>query len=339
MAPRSAIAAGARACYGPAMNETFLRLTPDWVLRAVEAGGYEPTGHVLALHCLENRVYDLKLEDRSHVVAKFYRPGRWTEAQLLEEHRFLADLAEAEVPVAAPLAFPDGRTIHEVEGIFYAVWPRVGGRSPEELDDVEIAILGRLLARLHNVGAARAAPHRRALDATTLGLEPLAFLEAGGFLPPHLAGRYRRVVERLAALYTARARGVPVHRIHADCHHGNLLRGRDGWFFLDFDDLATGPAVQDVWMLVPGRDAEGARQREVFIEAYRQFRPFQASWMALVEPLRALRFVHYAGWVGRRWKDPAFPRSFPHFNTEQYWMKEILDLEEQLERCEGGEGR
>ena len=317
-------------------TDLFFALTPDWVIRAAEAGGFDPTGHNLALHCLENRVYDLMLEDESHVVVKFYRPGRWSKEAILEEHAFLYDLVEAEIPVCAPLRFEDGASLHEVEGIYYAVWPRTGGRSPDELTDEQVEILGRLVARIHNVGATKRSHHRGRLDGGTYALDPLETIESLGFLPPQWAARYRRAVERVAELYDALADGVPHHRIHADCHHGNLLYGREGWFFLDFDDFLEGPAVQDVWLLVPGRDAEGERQREVFIQAYRQFRDFESKWLGLVEPLRALRYVRYAGWIARRWKDPAFPRSFPHFNSEQYWEKETIDLEEQLRRCEAG---
>jgi Ser/Thr protein kinase RdoA (MazF antagonist) len=166
--------------------------------------------------------------------------------------------------------------------------------------------------------------------------EPLAYLEAQDFLPPSCARRYRAAAQAVAREYAQRSREVPVHRIHGDCHRGNLLRGREGWFFLDFDDFVVGPAVHDVWMLVPGRDAEGAHQREILIEAYRQFRDFDDRWLALVEPLRALRFVSYAAWIARRWDDPAFPSAFPHFGTHEYWERETLDLEEQLERIVRG---
>jgi Ser/Thr protein kinase RdoA (MazF antagonist) len=314
------------------MTELFLRLTPDWVLRAVEAGGFEPTGHISALHCLENRVYDLKLEDESHVVVKFYRPGRWTREQILEEHQFLNDLRDGEIPVCAPLAFEDGKTVHEVEGIYYAVWPRTGGRSPSELTDEQVEILGRLLARIHNTGAAKKPKHRLALTDKTYALEPLEFLISKGFLPPQFERRFRDAVEKIAEIHRERSKGVPVHRIHGDCHHGNLLFGREGWFFLDFDDYVTGPAVQDVWLLVPARDEEGVRQRRLMIEAYRTFRPFENRWISLVETLRALRFIHYAAWIARRWKDPAFPAHFPNFNTEDYWQRETVDLEDQLRK-------
>ena len=312
------------------MSESFFRLTPEWVLRAVEAGGFRPTGHTTALTCLENRVHDVHLEDGSHVVVKFYRPGRWSRAAILEEHAFLGALREAEIPVCAPLAFRDGTTLHEVEGILYAIWPRTGGRSPAELADDEVAILGRLLARIHSVGAALQIKARPALSAESFVREPLAFLEERGFLPASCARRYRAAAQGVAALYEAWSEGVPLHAIHGDCHFGNLLHGREGWFFLDFDDFVVGPAVQDVWMLLPGRDREGARQRALLIDAYEQFRSFDRRWLRLVEPLRALRFVRYAAWIARRWTDPAFPSAFPHFGTNEYWENETRDLEEQL---------
>jgi Ser/Thr protein kinase RdoA (MazF antagonist) len=318
------------------VTDFFLELTPDRVLMAIEDAGFAPTGHCTPLTCLENRVYDLRLEDDRHIVSKFYRPGRWTREAILDEHRFLADLREAEIQVCAPLRFPDGETLREVEGIQFAIWPRTGGRSPDELADDQIQILGRLLARIHNVGAARDAPHRTRLDARTSALAPLEFVEDREFLPAECAKRYRSCVEQVAEIYTERSRGVPVHRIHGDCHMGNILRGDEGWFFLDFDDLIVGPAVHDVWMLLPGRDSEGVRQRALLIEAYRQFRNFDSSWLRLVEPLRAFRFVFYAAWIARRWEDSAFPAAFPHFGTADYWENETRDLEEHVERISSG---
>jgi Ser/Thr protein kinase RdoA (MazF antagonist) len=319
------------------MSDFFFELTPDRVLRAVEAGGFDPTGHCTPLTCLENRVYDLRLGDESHIVVKFYRPGRWSRGAIEEEHGFLRELREAEIPVCAPLPFPDGETLHQVEGIFYAVWPRTGGRSPDELRDDEVQILGRLLARIHNVGAAAPAEHRLQISARESALAPLEQLETGGFLPAEWVPRYRAAVEKVAALYDEWSADVPVHRIHGDCHAGNLLHGDEGWFFLDFDDFATGPAVQDVWMLLPGRDSEGARQRALLIQAYRQFREFDERWLRLVEPLRAFRFVFYAAWIARRWGDPAFPSAFPHFGSAEYWERETLDLEEQVRRLLSGD--
>jgi Ser/Thr protein kinase RdoA (MazF antagonist) len=314
-------------------SDLFFKLTPDWVLKAVEAGGFEPTGHILALHCMENRVYDLMLEDRSHIVVKFYRPARWSREAVQEEHDFLFDLKDHEIPVCAPLAFEDGESLHEVEGILYAVWPRTGGRSPDELNEEQIRRLGRLVARIHNIGALKKPKHRRRLDVKTYAEEPLALLEDKGFIPDRWVDRYRAAVKHIADAFTSKMKGVPVHRIHGDCHMGNLLEGRDGFFFLDFDDFLTGPAAQDVWLLVGGRDEEGEKQREMFVEAYNQFREFDPRWLSLVEPLRGLRYIHYAGWIAKRWHDPAFPSAFPDFDSEQHWVKETIDLEEQAQRC------
>ncbi len=318
------------------VTDFFFRLTPDWVLRAVEAGGYRPTGHCSALGSLENRVYDLRLEDGSHIVAKFYRPGRWSARAILEEHRFLFALRDAEIPACAPVPFSDGKTLHAVEKIFYAIWPRTGGRAPEELSDGEVEVLGRLLARIHNLGVALAPRHRRTLSAESFGLEPLQFLEQKKFLTLSCARRYRSAVETIVKIYRDRIHGIELHAIHGDCHRGNLLHGVQGWFFLDFDDFVIGPAVQDVWMLLPGRDAEATHQRRVLIEAYRPFRDFDERSLALIEPLRALRFIHYAAWIARRWEDPAFPNAFPHFGTEEYWECETRDLEDQIEIIERG---
>lgn len=315
------------------MNELFLDLTPDEVLRAVEALGLEPTGHIMPLHCFENRVYDLKLEDGAHVVAKFYRPGRWTQEGIQAEHDFLLELQQEEIPVCAPLVV-DGATTFQVDDIFYAVWPRTGGRAPEELDDDQLQVLGRLLARIHNVGAAGSAIHRPRLEVERYVYEPLEVLSSGRFVPPHWLDRYETAAARLADTYEELRVDVPVHRIHGDCHLGNLLHGREGWFFLDFDDMLEGPAVQDVWMLIPDPSEEGARQRSVLLEGYRQFRDFDRGWLRLVEPLRGLRYVYYASWLARRWNDPAFPPSFPHFNTEAYWERETLDLEQQAQLAE-----
>jgi len=321
---------------GSEHDESFFRLSPARVLDAVEAAGLRPTGHCLALNALENRVYDLRLEDDSHAVAKFYRPGRWSREAILDEHRMLFALREAEIPVCAPMRFADGATLHQVAGIHYAVWPRTGGRSPDELADDEVRVLGRLLARIHSVGEARQLAHRRVLGSRSVVHDALDVLEAGDFLPPQCAARYRGAALEIAARFDEQSAGVPLHPIHGDCHLGNLLRGDEGWFFLDFDDMVIGPAVQDVWMLLPGRDTYAERQRRLLVEAYREFRDFDERWLGLVELLRAFRFVFYAGWIAKRWQDPSFPDAFPHFGSDAYWENETRDLEAQLERIATG---
>jgi len=313
------------------MNNFFFQLTPDIVLKAIEESGFAPTGHCMVLNSYENRVYDLKLDNDSHIISKFYRPGRWSREQIIEEHNFLFELQEDEIPVCAPLHFPDGDTVQETEGLYYAIWPRTGGRATDELSDMELETLGRLLARIHNMGAIKKSDHRIELTGKNYGLTPLAFLEENNFLPEHCKSRYSNAVNEIVEIYNELSREVPFHRIHGDFHMGNLLNGNDGWFFLDFDDFLTGPAVQDVWMLVPARDQEGLRQREVFLNAYRQFRDFDSSWLKLIEPLRALRYIRYAAWIAKRWEDPAFPPAFPHFGTVRYWEDETSDLEDQLD--------
>ncbi len=320
-------------------TEDFFSLTPDRVLDAVEALGVRCTGLCYPLNSLENRVYEIEREDRSRVVAKFYRPGRWSLDAVLDEHEFLRDLAAAEIPVAAALALPDGSTVRRVEGttILCALFPRVGGRVPDECSDDQLRRLGGLLARIHTVGASREAAHRASLTVDHFGRESLSTLLAAPTLPPNHAPRLKAVCESLFACIDPWFEGLATHRIHGDCHPGNLLWGAAGPFFLDFDDMVTGPAVQDLWMLVPARDDDGARQRDVVLEGYEVFRSFDRSTLRLIEPLRALRYLRYAAWITRRWADPAFPRAFPHYGSERYWSELIDDLAEQLARI-GGDG-
>jgi Ser/Thr protein kinase RdoA (MazF antagonist) len=312
------------------MNDYFYHITPEKVLNAIEEGGFTPSGHIFTLNSYENRVYDIRLDSCSHIVAKFYRPNRWTRKQILEEHALLTELYAQEIPVCSPLPFPDGQTLHEIEGTYFAVWPRTGGHTAHELQDVDLQILGRLLARIHNVMAAKTWSSRPPLSGDEYGYQALSYIEKNGTISSHLLKRYTLLVDELVSLYKHSVEGVPQHAIHADCHPGNFLQGSDGWFMLDFDDFCQGPAVQDMWMLIQESGREGLRRREILVEAYETFRPFDRSWFSLIEPLRALRFIRYAGWIARRWDDPVFPKSFPHFGTDDYWENEIRDLELQL---------
>jgi Ser/Thr protein kinase RdoA (MazF antagonist) len=318
----------------------FFDLQPERVLEAVERAGLESTGRCMALGSFENRVYEVELETRARVVAKFYRPGRWSREQILEEHRFLLDLKDAEIPAVAPLEFPPGSsadpTLRKLEpaGIWYSLFPKVGGRAPDELSDEQLVRIGRLLARVHNVGATRDAPARVRLDVATYGRANLAALSDGGFLPAEVASPYRRAALALFELLEPRLAAARAQRIHGDCHLGNLLWSTQGPFFLDFDDMVRGPAVQDVWLLIAGRDEEALRQREVLLSGYTEMREFDRRELALVEGLRALRFIHFSAWIARRWQDPAFPLAFPQFGSPNYWGKELKDLEEQLSLLE-----
>lgn len=321
-----------------AKADLFLSLTPHKVIEAVEAAGVLCNRVCYPLNSFENRVYELECEDRSRVIAKFYRPGRWTREQILEEHRFLADLEEAEIPVAPTRPFPDGATLHQIDHIPYCLFQRMGGRAPDELDDALIERLGRLTARVHNVGASRPAPHRMVLSGDTMGRERLSWMEENDVVPARLDRRYFTAANAVADLADERLRGVDVHRIHGDLHFGNLLL-RDGAFHvLDFDDMMVGPAVQDVWLLLAGRDADARRQREIFLEAYETIRRFDRASLRLIEPLRGLRMMSYAAWIARRWHDPIFPRTFVQFGTEAYWDEQTSDLEELLSviRVEAG---
>lgn len=316
--------------------EHFYSLTPEAVLDAVEAGlgnGVRATGRCLSLHSMENRVYDIELEDERHVVAKFYRPGRWSREALLDEHRFLAELCDAEVPAVPPLPLAGGTTVASTkDGILFTVFAKVRGRSLLELSDAELVQFGRLLARIHNVGAAKVAPHRLRLCANSHGTQALAELIDRDAIDIQLKSRYERAARAIIDEVAPHlAPGKPLgHRLHGDCHRGNLLWQNSTPFFIDFDDMLTGPAVQDIWMVTPGRDEEAARQREVLLSGYEQLRRFDRKELRLIEPLRALRMIHFSAWIARRWEDPTFPRTFPDFTTYRYWADETAALEEQL---------
>jgi Ser/Thr protein kinase RdoA (MazF antagonist) len=316
-------------------TDLFLSLTPERVLAAVEAGGLRCNPVSYPLNSFENRVYEVELEDRTRVVAKFYRPGRWTEEQILEEHQFLADLAADEVPVCTMREFPGGGTLRRIDNIWYALSDRRGGRAPDELDDAAVRRLGMLVARIHNAGARRPAPHRLQLGPDPYIRDNVDWLAEHDTLPRHLRDRYFDTALTIADILEKQLAGVPVHRIHGDLHLGNLLF-RDGLLnVLDFDDMAVGPAVQDLWLALPGRDRWALRQREVFLEGYEQLREFDRSTLRLIETLRGLRLIHYAAWIARRWHDPAFPAAWPQFGTVEYWERETVDLAEQLEVIRG----
>jgi Ser/Thr protein kinase RdoA (MazF antagonist) len=319
---------------GHELATAYNQLTPDAVFDVVETGGRRCTGRFIILNSYENRVYSLELDDGVHVVGKFYRPGRWPVEAIEDEHDYLFELADVEIPVATPMTLEDGYTVGEVRGIYYALFPRIGGRSPQELTDEQVRILGRFVARMHNVGAAEDAPSRPSLTPDWYGRRNLEWLTENDAMDAGTLAVYTATVEALITRIEPLFNAVPMHRIHGDCHLGNLLWTPSGPTFLDFDDMLVGPAVQDVWMLLPSFDDHGARQRDIFLTAYREFRDFDPLWLRLVEPLRALRFIHYSTWIARRWHDPAFPRTFQYFGTLQYWQSEIQDLREQIARLD-----
>jgi Ser/Thr protein kinase RdoA (MazF antagonist) len=322
----------------PDSTDLFLALTPERVLAAVEAGGLRTRPLAYPLNSFENRVYEVELEDRSRVIAKFYRPGRWSAAQIEEEHGFLAELEAEELPVVPAREFPGGGTLRETEGIVYALFDRRGGRAPDELDEAALRRLGRLIARLHGVGARHAAPHRIELGSAVYARADLDWLTRHESIPARLRGRYTRAAETICDAYDAGVSGAACQRLHGDLHLGNLLLRDDKLLIVDFDDMMTGPPVQDVWLAVPGRDRAALADREALLSGYEEMRDFDRSTLRLVEPLRGLRLIHYAGWLARRWHDPIFPRSFPHFGSEEYWREQTEDLEQQVIAIERGWG-
>jgi Ser/Thr protein kinase RdoA (MazF antagonist) len=313
----------------------YANLTPDRVLDALESVGLRGDGRLLALNSYENRVYQVYLEDTPPVVAKFYRPARWSDAAILEEHEFTCELAEREIPVVAPLVLMD-RTVHEFEGFRFAVYPRRGGRVPELDDPRTLEWIGRFVGRIHAVGAIRSFAHRPALDVASFGEEPRDYL-LDGWIPPELKEAYSSVadmaLDRVRRCYE-RAGAVGALRLHGDCHAGNVLWTDEGPHFVDFDDCRTGPAVQDLWMMLSGERSDMARQLGDVLAGYEDFRELDPRELHLVEALRTLRLIHYAAWLARRWRDPAFPAAFPWFNTQRYWQDRILELREQIAAME-----
>jgi Ser/Thr protein kinase RdoA (MazF antagonist) len=309
----------------------YARLTPDILLAAVDALGYRTSGQLLALNSYENRVYQVGLEDAEPLIVKFYRPHRWTDAAILEEHSFTQELAEHEIPVVAPLQSAQ-TTLHHHEGFRYAVYPRQGGHWPELGSREERLWMGRFIGRIHAVGAARPFQHRPALDIESFGHRPSRFLLEGGFLPEHIETAYRTLVSDLLVQVadcfdsTGHIAGI---RLHGDCHPGNILWNDDGPHFVDLDDCRSGPAIQDLWMLMSGDRSEMQLQLGEIIEGYLQFYDLDYRELQLIEALRTLRMIHYAGWLAQRWGDPAFPLAFPWFNTPRYWEDHILALREQ----------
>lgn len=321
-----------------AATRFFHGLTPERILEAVEAEGLRCTGRCLALNSLENRVYDVELEldeapptpsGRFRVV-KFYRPGRWTRAQIQEEHDFLLDLVAREIPVVAPERFPDGRTLGEIAdlGIYYTVFPRAQGRLRDEISEEDAAQLGRLIARVHAAGEARARSTRLRLDVATYGRDNLRFLLEAGVVPAAYRDRYRSLVERVCDRAEPWFERTPVQVIHGDCHLGNVLWGRDGAMLVDFDDMLVGPCVQDIWLLAAGRDAWARARRLAIVEGYEELRDFDRLSLRLVETLRVLRLVHFCAWIARRWEDAAFPRTFPDFGSDRFWVGQVEAIQE-----------
>jgi Ser/Thr protein kinase RdoA (MazF antagonist) len=316
----------------------YAGLTPDLMLDAVESAGFRSDGRLLALNSYENRVYQVGIEESTPLIAKFYRPGRWSDAQILEEHAFTLELAEREIPVVTPLVI-NSKTLHEFAGYRFSLTPRRGGRAPE-LDNPDVLEwMGRFLARIHAVGAIKPFAHRPTIDIAAFGEQPRDWLMTHDFLPADLRETWRSVIDQALLGVRAcfeRAGQVKNIRLHGDCHVGNVLYTDDGPHFVDFDDCRTGPAIQDLWMLLSGSREEMTRQLRDVLEGYEEFADFDRRELHLLEALRTLRLIHYSAWLAQRWDDPAFPIAFPWFNSQRYWQDRILELREQVAAMEEG---
>lgn len=316
-----------------AQDTPYANLSPDKVLDAVESLGLATDGHLLALNSYENRVYQVGMEEGSPVVVKFYRPARWSDAQILEEHGFCLELAAEELPVVAPMPLSGGDTLASFEGFRLAVFPRRGGRTPE-LDDTDtLEWIGRFIGRIHAVGAVSDYRHRPDLDIRSFGERPRDFLLEHDWLPAELRDTWLGVVnhalDNVRHCYD-RAGDLRTLRLHGDCHRGNMLWTDGGPHFVDLDDSRRGPAIQDLWMLLAGDRRDMVNQLADVLAGYEDFFEFDPRELHLVEALRTLRLIHYSAWLAQRWEDPAFPKAFPWFDTPRYWEERILELREQI---------
>ena len=333
----------------PSHPHPYETLTPDVVLDALASVGLYGDGRLTALSSYENRVYQVALEEPhdglNDVVVKFYRPQRWSEAQILEEHAFALELMAAEIPVIGPLLL-GGKTLHNFAGFAFAVCPRRGGRPPE-LEDMDVLEwIGRFLGRIHAVGARAPFAQRPALNVQSFGTEPRDWLLAQQMIPLDVQSLWQARCDDALKIIATNLANTPANglfdskftsiRLHGDCHPGNILwtpQGSPGAgpHFVDMDDARSGPAVQDLWMLLAGDRRQRTLQLSALVDGYEQFRAFDRRELALIEPLRTLRLIHYSAWLARRWSDPIFPINFPWFGSSDYWQGQVHMLEEQIE--------
>ena len=313
----------------------YENLTPDCILDALEDVGFKPSGSLLALNSYENRVYQVSLEDGSFVIAKFYRPERWSDAAILEEHAFSYELKQQEIPIVTPLTLND-KSLFEFNHFRFAVFPRQGGRTPELEQPETLKQLGRCLGRLHAVGASQRFTDRPTITVQNFGFDSLNYLLENDFVSPEVRTNYQSAAEEALQLVEQRVEAILPRniRLHGDCHPGNLLWRDDAPHFVDLDDCRMGPAVQDLWMLLSGSTDEMSIQFRHILEGYETFFEFDVSELALIESLRTLRLLHYSAWLARRWDDPAFPQHFPWFDSPCYWEEQMITLREQIERLQ-----
>ena len=318
------------------MKQDYTELTPETILDAIESLGYQTSGRQLALNSYENRVYRCELEEGGAVIAKFYRPNRWSDAAINEEHQFSFELVEQEIPVVAPIVM-DGVSLFEFDGFRFSLFPLRGGRWPDLESRDDLNWMGRFIARIHNVGRSSLFEQRQQIEVKRMGQDSAAFLQNNDFIPDYLAVAYQTLVEDLLKAIQAafdRCGNYQTIRLHGDCHRSNVLWTDDGPHFVDLDDCCNGPAIQDLWMLLSGERQEMTEQMCDLLEGYEEFAELDFKELHLIEALRSLRMMHYAAWLAKRWGDSAFPLAFPWFNTNQYWEEHVLELREQLSRLQ-----
>jgi len=314
------------------MSHAYDKLTPDTILNAIDDKGFETNGSTLALNSYENRVLQIGIEESEPVIAKFYRPQRWSKEAILEDHEFSLALNEAEIPVVSPLHDKNNKTLFEYEGFLFSLFPRQGGRAPDLDNPDTLEWIGRFLGRIHQLGKSQDFKLRHQTDVKTLAIEPSKWLLENEALPIEFQTPYENITKQLIASIDDSFDTVKptLQRLHGDVHIGNILWTENGPHFVDMDDCRTGPAVQDLWMLLSGGREDMTWQVSELIEGYRMFSDFDTRELALIEPLRALRLINYTVWLAKRWSDPAFPQAFPWFNTNTYWQDHVQTLEEQL---------
>jgi Ser/Thr protein kinase RdoA (MazF antagonist) len=327
--------------WGDQDTQFFYSISADDILSAVDSVGLRTTGRVLQLNSYENRVYEAEIElegeslnpSEYFKIIKFYRPGRWSEQQILDEHQFLKDLDRADIPVIAPLSF-NNKTLFSYNGIFYALFPKQGGRNLYDLDEELAKQLGRLIGRMHLIGSEKEASHRLKLNPENFIDANLNFLIKSGKIPNTHQDVYHQTVLSCKNLILPLFEGVKYQRIHGDCHRGNIIISRNGPTLIDFDDMYMGPAIQDIWLIFPGNDPFTLQMREAFIDGYETFLEFPYHQFKLVEALRTMRLIHFSAWIGKRFDDPAFKNTFTTYGLPEYWSTEIRYLQEQIDLLE-----
>lgn len=317
-------------------TEYFYKLSPEEILNSIDDLGLKTTGRCLTLNSMENRVYEIEVynehDDGTHfVIAKFYRPGRWSFDQILEEHQFLFELENNDIPVVPPLRFNDKSLFTSKSEIFFSLFPKKGGRAPYDLKEEELIQLGRFIGRIHQVGSQYKFKHRLTLTPEAYLKDNQKYLLENNIIPEQFQEAFDSIFNQLFTLIEPLFKNIKEQRIHGDNHWGNILWREDhGPHFIDFDDVINGPIIQDLWLIIPGNDEEALRNREHLFQGYKEWGEIPHSELKLIEPLRALRLIHFAGWIARRWDDPAFPKAFPYFGTDRYWGELLNDLRSQL---------